>query len=886
MKFEDMYDRDTQIILLDILGEIKAFAAQALAREEIEKKLKRNFSSEHIKLSYELYEKQYGVSSGGAVLKSKTAKDQLNWYSPVTEPDPNSRWGKLIRVLKGRDWVEDHIKDLDSQSNVVVANLASPKKVDPSVVKGLVLGYVQSGKTANFSAVIAKATDEGYRLVIVLSGVHNNLRSQTERRLQSELTDTFGGGRSFNLTSSDLNGDFKVEPTVSPNAILDVGDKFTLAVLKKNTSPLSKFTKWLSKASPEVLRKCPVLIIDDEADQASINEGKDSSNPTAINRRIRELIDFLKQTTTVSYCGYTATPFANVLIDAKDDADLFPSDFIVSLRAPDSYVGTERLFGREAVDDDGGTDGLDLIRTIKTEELVADEDEFEGEIRPSLRMAIQSFLLAGAERFRRKQDHKHMTMLVHTSHKIAEHGDLAKKIQAYLRLLETKIELRDPLAISELRNLWEKDFRKTTSDSFPQQEIGSFETILECLDVFKPGPVIEENSASETRLKFEDQPNSPVWAIIVGGNTLSRGLTIEGLTISYFLRNATAYDTLLQMGRWFGFRQGYLDLTRIFVTQEMAANFEHLATVEHELREDIYRMEQNDETPKDFSMKIRDHDVLEITGRKVLRRNGVFATNSYSGQKIQATHLFLDNKEIAENNFTAIKSLLGQMENKKLKVQNEFDQFKRCHVYRSVDYRTMLGFLKNYRFSEADLKFRFNLLEPYITRLANFGELNDWTVALISANQTDEKKLVDMETNGIKVYAVQRRQNNRIQPDSKTQGTLAKDITILRDELIDMSDIVQRNEMEEFLTDQKLSQAIRERRNRRPPGRGLLLIYPIYTHWQLTSSERESLREGHVFSPIVSDIHKLFGVTLVFPPTRQEHADINYVGNVTVMNQT
>jgi hypothetical protein len=885
MKFEEMYDRETQIILTDILSEIKAFAAQALSKEEIERKLKRNFSDEHIKLSYELYEKQYGVSSGGAVLRGKIAKDRLNWYSPVTEPDQNSRWGKLVRVLKGRDWNDEHIKDLDSQSNVVVANLASPKKVDPTVVKGLVLGYVQSGKTANFSAVIAKATDEGYRLVIVLSGVHNNLRSQTERRLQSELTDTFGGGRSFNLTSSDLNGDFKVEPTVSPNAILDVGDKFTLAVLKKNVSPLSKFTKWLSKASPEVLRKCPVLIIDDEADQASINEGKDSNTPTAINRRIRELIDTLRQTTTVSYCGYTATPFANVLIDANDEADLFPTDFIVSLRAPDSYVGTERLFGRAAVDDDGGSDGLDLVRQISPEELVADDDEFTGDLKPSLKRAIQSFLLAGAERYRRKQETKHMTMLVHTSHKIADHGDLTKKIQAYLKLIETKIELREAKTISDLNDLWEKDFKKTTSTFFPQQEMGSFETILECLDIFKPGPVIEENSVSETRLKFENQP-APVWAIIVGGNTLSRGLTIEGLTISYFQRNATAYDTLLQMGRWFGFRQGYLDLTRIFVTQEMESNFYHLATVEHELREDIYRMEQNGETPKDISMKIRDHDVLEITGRKVLRRNGVFATNSYSGQKIQATHLFLDNKDIADKNFAVIKTLLQELENKNLKVANEFDQFKRCHVYRSVNCKLILNFLKNYRFSEGDLKFRFNLLEPYITKLANFGELNDWSVALISANQADEKKLIDMEIDGVKAYAVQRRQANRIHPNARTHGTLAKDITILRDELIDMADLVPKTEMIEFLTDQKLSQAIRDRRNNRPQGRGLLLIYPIYTHWQLTPAERESIREGLVFSPIVSDIRKLFGITLVFPPTHQKHADVTYIGNVTVMNPT
>lgn len=887
MKFEELYAQEWDKFLREILEDITAYAHQSHNREIITQKLKRaNYTDDQIKLGFEVYDQKYGVQSGGAVLRGKTAKDRLNWYSPVTDPDPNSRWGKLRKVLQGKGWADDHIDDLDSQSNSVVANLASPKKADPSVVKGLVLGYVQSGKTANFSAVIAKATDEGYRLVIVLSGIHNGLRSQTEKRLRSELTDPFGGTNSFNLTTSDPSGDFKAENSVTPNALFDVAGKFTLAVLKKNSSVLSKFTKWLATAAPEVLRQCPVLIIDDEADQAGVNEAK-GENRTAINKRIVDLIEFLRKHTTVSYCGYTATPFANVLIDANDNADLFPRDFIVSLKAPDSYVGPERLFGRAPVDEDGGTSGLNLIRHIDVSEAIdSDDAKIDHDIKPSLITALQSFLLAGAERICRGHEDKHITMLIHTSHLTGAHREMCDKVNRYLKQLNVKLETDDRATIDQMKDLWERDFVRTTKSDFPKQDVSTFNDLTDSLKVFTDkvsNSIIEENSTSETRLNFG---NEKVWAVIVGGNTLSRGLTIEGLTISYFHRTASGYDTLLQMGRWFGYRNGYLDLTRIFVTPEMEANFYHLATVEHELREDIYRMEQNGETPFDIALKIRDHDDLEITNKRVLKRNGVFASNTYSGSKIQASHVFLDKPDVAENNFLAVKTLLTDLESKNLKIENEFEKFRRCHVYRGVNHKDILKFLEKYNFSSADKKFNFGLLYSYISKLAEFGELNDWSVALMSANQTDERKLVDMETNNIKVYAVERRQSDQVSRTPKDLGSVVRYITIIRDELIDMGDKIPRNEMDAFLRDQKVTEAISQRRNLRPPNRGLLLIYPIYTHWQLGKDERLALGDGHKFHPVTSDIRRLFGITLVFPPTRQHHFDVNYIANASVLSNS
>lgn len=886
MKFEELYAQEWDNFLREILEDISAYAHQSHNRDTITQKLRRaNYTEDQIKLGFEVYDQKYGIQSGGAVLRGKTSKERLNWYSPVTDPEPNSRWGKLRRILTGKGWAEDHINDLDSQSNTVVSSLASPKKADPSVIKGLVLGYVQSGKTANFSAVIAKATDEGYRLVIVLSGIHNGLRSQTEKRLRAELTDPFGGSNSFNLTTSDPSGDFKAENSVTPNALFDVPGKFTLAVLKKNTTVLSKFTKWLSTCSPEILRQCPVLIIDDEADQAGVNESK-GENRTAINKRIVDLIEFLRKHTTVSYCGYTATPFANVLIDANDQADLFPRDFIVSLKAPDSYVGPEKLFGRAPVDDDGGTPGLNLIRNIDPAETITTDDAQKiGDLKPSLIFAIHSFLLAGAERIRRGHEDKHITMLIHTSHLTSAHNEMCDKVESYLKKINVKIESEDTTTLRTLKETWEKDFIPT-SLGFPKQEMGTFDSLIDCIKIFTDKisrSVIKENSQSETRLNFD---NEKVWSIIVGGNTLSRGLTIEGLTISYFHRTASGYDTLLQMGRWFGYRNGYLDLTRIFVTPEMEANFYHLATVEHELREDIYRMEQNGETPTDIALKIRDHDDLEITNKRVLRRNGIFASNTYSASKIQATHIFLNRPDIAENNFNAIKSLLTKLEDSDLKVQNEFEKFRRCHMYRGVDHKFVLEFLEKYTFSSADKKFNFGLLYSYISKLAEYGELNDWSVVLMSANQVDDNKLIDMETNGIKVYAVERRQSDQVSRTPQDLGTVVRYITIIRDELVDMADQIPKEEMDSFLKDQKISESISQRRNLRPPDRGLLLIYPIYTHWQLSAEKRKELGDGLKFHPVTSDIRRLFGITLVFPPTKQQHFDVNYIANASVITNS
>lgn len=844
------------------------------------KKIRKLYTDEIVELARAKYTESSFAKSKNSILQGERYKSRLNWYSPQIDPTEDTRWGKLRLVLMGRGWPESNIKVLDEQSNDVVSSIASPKAVEPEMVKGLVIGYVQSGKTANFSAVIAKATDEGYRLVIVLSGRHNGLRSQTEKRLKSELIDPHHGTNSFTLTDVGPDGDFK-KPTQSPNSLLTNDNKFALVVMKKNTTPLNKFLSWIKDASDEVIKNCPVLIIDDEADEASVNNSKNEEDPTKINKAIRQMIDFFSKRTQCSYVGYTATPFANILIDANENGDLFPKDFIVALKAPDTYVGTEKLFGRASVDNDGGETGLDLIREIPAGDAINnDADEFEEKLPKSLKRAILTFLLSAGERIKRGHFSKHITMLIHTSHLRSQHAVVCKIVDGYKKEIDIALDNNDPEFLDELREIWNTDFVKTNNLSFPGLKLGSFEEVLEGIKHFvsKFDKTIKENSESEFRLDFDA---GPVWGIIVGGNTLSRGLTVEGLTTTYFHRNTDGYDTLLQMGRWFGYRPDYLDLVRIFVSGEMKSNFYHIATVEQELREDIERMQLNNERPIDIALKIRDHDALTITNKLVLKRNGTFASNSYSASKIQATHLFIDDEQRANKNFVVVKNLLGQLEKNKLRAEIKFPSFKRSYLYRHVPSEFILEFLASYSFSEADRKFKFPLIGKYINELNSHNELNDWSVAIISAEKVDETKMIDLEVGNLKVFGVTRRYSATFSKDVDTTGVVVKNITVLRDELIDLDDL-EGEEIAKKLEQSSLTESVNPIRNKRPKGRGLLLIYPIYTHWNLTPEQIMGLKRGEMFEPVVSNFKHLFGITVVFPPTSQEKFEFSYIANSTL----
>ena len=497
-------------------------------------------------------------------------EDRSEWYY----------WPSLRQYLLTRKgWPNPSVQSLDRETDKILRLLAKPNQQNPFDKRGLVLGYVQSGKTANYTALIAKAVDSGYRLIIVLAGTDNGLRLQTHRRLKKELVGSMDingvplppmGKQWFEFTRDDLEGDFK--PGYVNTAALQ-GSQPVLLVIKKNCSVLRRLLSWLENASEEAMRTIPLLVIDDEADLASVDtrgsyQTEDESlpddyePPSVINGLIRNL---LSKFTHKAYVAYTATPFANVLIpldnyDPRVSDDLYPRNFIANLPKPHGYFGAEELFGE--TDDTSGESGLDVIRIISDDNL---NDLQQRRIPLVLEKAILSFILAGATRAYREQKDFPATMLIHTNLRISEHQQLTAAVdEKFIELRDEWRYAKDGGIYDRLKELWDEDFRQIINEQY-QKEMINFEDLKSHINTFFESVQVKMiNSASGEVLDYEAEPN--LKAIAIGGNKLSRGLTLEGLLISFFARRSTQYDTLMQMGRWFGFREGYEDLTRIYTT--------------------------------------------------------------------------------------------------------------------------------------------------------------------------------------------------------------------------------------------------------------------------------------------------------------------------------
>lgn len=571
------------------------------------------------------------------------------WYGR-RKKEHDFYWRAYSRVLASKLDVGT-VGKLDVMTSEIVQRLADPIRDEPYQSKGLVVGYVQSGKTANFAGVIAKSIDAGYRLIIVLTGTIEMLRSQTQRRLDMELIgmQNIGADGDYSGDQDWLDGKF-VEHEVDPNSsatapairrLTGASDDFKslgkglsalqyeivdhakplndpknlfasnvrIAIVKKNSTVLRKLVEDLQKV-PTALDQVPALIIDDEADQASVNTlnpdkwAKDKIERTAINARISELLVLLKR---AQYVGYTATPFANVFVDPVDSENIFPRDFIVSLERPGPYMG-----GADFHDFDDDYDGVERTpfnskKAAFVRDLWSAWDD-EGKSAEQL-SALDSFVLAGAVKLYREahgaKPYGHHTMLVHQSVKQLEHAALADEFRG----LWKSAGYSQPSGLARLRKLWDEDFsvvcaaRSEPGFGMPSLFDELEEYVGEACDKIEQGtsPVIVVNGESEKdytqdALDFQERP---VWKILVGGAKLSRGFTVEGLTTTYYTRRTPQADTLMQMGRWFGFRKGYRDLVRLFIGRnvpgpagkpfDMYEAFETIVKDEEEFRDELKR---------------------------------------------------------------------------------------------------------------------------------------------------------------------------------------------------------------------------------------------------------------------------------------------------------
>ena len=766
------------------------------------------------------------------------------WYTgPDMENDRN--WPALESTMQRKGFGAENVASIDKSSTKIVALLEHPKQ-DTFRTRGLVVGFVQSGKTTNFTAVMAKAADRGYRLFIVLSGIHNTLRRQTQIRLVKDLVEANPG--QWHQVTSETH-DFVPPP--NPKAFFAATDQRLLLVVKKNAAVLRKLRTWLANAG-EYLEDCPTLIIDDEADQSTVATSK--INPL--------LFDVLAKFPRVGYVGYTATPFANLLIDPSAEEDFYPRDFIVNLPQPVGYHGAEVLFGRDLLDGEDPADlpgGYDMVRTVPDDEVTdlkprnkKEASTFQPAITHSLQAAVEWFWLATAARHVRGGGNPHSTMLVHTTTETMVHEAFKDPLLAFRSSTLARLERNDERTIDRLRSAWERETGLVPSADFDEQPV-AFETLIdEMPTVVRETRIIIDNYRSTDRLNYE---SGPVTAIAIGGNTLSRGLTLEGLVSSLFVRAVSAYDTLLQMGRWFGYRTGYGDLPRIWMTDELKEWFSHLATVEADMRRDIDRYMHNPaETPLTFAVRLRSHPKMSITA-KAKMKSAVLAHAAYGGTLVESR--FFDvgpgGAEILASNAVAARSLIGDAHRHGVR---ETPPRAETALFTQVPHDDVRAFLTNYAFDERSSDGDRTRLLDYIAKRVSKGALGQWSVAVVgnsrSGATTDRCDL----GNEVAIRMVKR---SRLGHESGPVLDAVADIKTLssrRDETIDLvvdgEDIGSRDQ-------------ILGLRNAQRPDQGLLLIYPI-------EPESNTDRAGRVPLAAPTD-DVVIGVTLVFPKPRPGTSD-------------
>ena len=664
---------------------------------------------------------------------------RLQWYFG---PKPGGfHWPAYRTYLRDtKRWPASDIASIDSASNEVVSLLENPASSNDFSCRGLVVGHVQSGKTANMTAVIAKALDAGYNTIIVLAGLTNKLRHQTQTRLDEDLV-LRNPLIWHRLTSDEVAQDFRAPPA---GGFLSHTDKAQLAVVKKNVSPLSQLKKAVEETLPLALSRLRVLLIDDECDQASVNSARGELDMTAINQRIRELLSLIP---AVSYVGYTATPFANVLInpyrsEGQKLDDLYPRDFITALPTPTTYFGAERLFGCEPAmveDIQPEEEGLDMIREVPIHDEVllqpARRDDvplFQPAMPVSLENSILYFFCCCAARRARGDANEHMTMLVHTSVYVVMHERLAALVKGW-------IEKRSPALIDptsglsrRLEELWNSEQGRVPKSITEADPVDFSDLRQHLAGVLDEVEVAVENGSSEDRIDYTTEPRT---YIVVGGSILARGLTLEGLMVSYFLRSSSQYDTSLQMGRWFGYRRGYEDLPRIWTTEELKLKFRALAGIEAEIRRDIQQYTENDLTPMQAAVRIRTIPGMAITGYNKMR-SGRPCTVSFWGEHRQTFRFHHRDKDWLQQNWQAAAELVSRAE--ELGCRDDGTPRK---LWRGVPKSSIVRFFETYRAHDSHADLARDFLVSFLD--GQDPRLKLWNIGVVEPQlgQVAEQKL-------------------------------------------------------------------------------------------------------------------------------------------------
>ncbi|NNB93699.1 Z1 domain-containing protein [Corallococcus exiguus] len=709
-----------------------------------------------------------------------------------------TNWSRHEAYLRSQPKWKAHQVDSVAEESLRILARTTPTGRPEFQCRGLVVGYVQSGKTANFTAVAARASDVGYRLIIVLSGIHDSLRNQTQRRIERELVDV--GVNWLALTGPET--DFQ-EPEVA-NGFGATGT--VLVVAKKIVPILERLNRWLGKLEGQ-LGDVPLLLIDDEADQASINTRGNRRDPSVDEdeavadespSRTNELIrDLLRSCPRATYIAYTATPFANILIDpgAFDNhvgEDLFPKDFVVQLPRPDGYTGTEELFGVNAqhrnvlrVVDDNDVKALKPKRRKKGEPLVAHGPL---DLPQSLCDALLTFALAGAIRRLRGHQAEPHTMLVHVSQVQKDQIRIGAAIEEQIRAWFNHDRAEPGVILGMLRSSL-ADLGQVTLPADVDVVLYEGHQNLARLQV------VVLNSSTGEELEYDERPDRQL--IVVGGNRLSRGLTLEGLTIAYFLRTTTMADTLLQMARWYGFRSGYDDLIRIWTTDGIAEWFVELSLVEESLRDSITALNKAGRRPDEMAIRMRAHSKLLLTSKAKSRMLELDA-RSWSAESPQTILFPLRDAALLERNLDLASELL--IAHPPTHVAHG------GAITHDVPAQDIADFLQRYEGHPNSVAFQGSEIADWIMERAVVGELVSWTV-FVASPQRERQVLL-----GGRPYSLVHR---------SPSGNQA--IGVLTDPSHEGVDL--HGGPDRYRTGSTFN--ARAMRHDRPSSRGLLLLYPL-----------------------------------------------------------
>lgn len=916
---------------------------------EVATKFAPDVTIDHARLIAELRHMFSVEIDAATVLDDRDPAGHVEWLTERRGEIKWRFWQRYMTYLE-RDFGMPPavVNSVDELTNKILGRLEEPSRTGPWDRRGMVVGSVQSGKTANYIGLICKAVDAGYKLIIVLAGIHSNLRAQTQLRIDEGVLgfDTqksrrlnsdnrwIGVGTHgeklhiHSLTSSAEDGDFNKK--VADNIGVMLGSDPVVLVVKKNALLLRNLLTWvkgvagaeISGMPDRVIRNVPLLLIDDEADNASINtkrtkpqlgaahgNQKDSDvDPTAINAKIRGLLQAFEKS---AYVGYTATPFANIFINPSAQHerlgdDIFPRSFIINVKPPSNYVGPAKVFGL-AGDPDSDIppeEGLDITRVIDDFDESTmfpprhKKDHEPKEIPESLRRAIRCFVLVCAARRARGHVHVHNSMLVHVTRFVDVQNHVVTLINNELLPIQRRLQFGDgarrPTIIDELRELWEEEFVPVTN-SFPSSEY----TPPPWVDVERElHPAAAKitirpiNGTADEVLDYKENEKQGISVIAVGGDKLSRGLTLEGLSVSYFLRTSQMYDTLMQMGRWFGYRKGYLDLCRLFTTQQLLNWYRHIALADVELRREFDYMVAANRTPKDYGLRVRTHpDGMLITAVNKMCHSQTLQL-SWAGVLVQTHQLPLDQRRVTDNAAKTAEFLESLAPPATARTIN--------WTWTNVPHGSVAAYLENLELplhsSQASGKQLAEFIRAQAT--ASSPELSTWTVVLISTKTGARGKIGSLDVGLVERTPVQSldeksvefslKNANLISPSDQSLDLaelpatreaiaalrLTKEIPELEEDLPATGPTLR--DLALLITQLRAARAPEPRRRKdgsmsvatpnvanggvvrdlRPKSHGLLLIYPLLNPRLLPRSDTDA--ESDPGTPVI-------GVALSFP---------------------